>query len=309
MRSQMKRAAVVLVGAGALAIGVPAAADAATKVAPDTALPVAKATKLQRQAARRGHYPAGPKVSVKGRKKSVPAKRAAGKARAPKGATRIHIKGKRLARTRSGSVKANASLFGYEGDFFAKRNTILANVQGFYEGLVPKSGGTFTAPALYEVNDDTTTVTCGTESKVYRQNASYCPPGNFVVWSIELSQSLWTGIGDTAWGTAIAHEYGHGAQKWLGYGNGGWFGYTIYREGFADCMAGAWLVSIYQNNQAGNVGRGDGQEFTDLFHRVADPTTTWDNHGDFNWRDQAALYGWNYGFDGCVSWGNWIYNH
>ena len=312
MVSSLKRAAVVLAGAGALAVGVPAAADAATDGAPDSALPVAKATQLQRQAARSGHYPAGPRRSVHGLKRSAQtrAKRTAAR---PHGAKRIRVnsaRAKRLfAAKRTGKVTAHSSLFGYEGDFFAKRNTVLSYVQGYYQALVPQSGGTFVPPALYEVNDGTY-VDCGGVEE-FSQNASYCFGPNFVVWSIELSTNLWSNIGDTAWATVLAHEYGHGAQAWLGYGSSGYFGYELYREAFADCMAGAWLQSIYARGLADGVGRGDGQEFHDLFQTITANTaeTRYDNHGTFEWRYQAAIYGWNYGWNGCVSYGNWIADH
>jgi hypothetical protein len=314
MVSSIKRATVLLAGAGALMVIAPAGAHAAG-VAPTKQLSVKQATKLQRQAARTGHYPPGPKISVKGLKRSVPAgaEGTGTRPKAPKGAKTIRIrtaKAKRLfaAKRIAGPVKAHSSLFGYQGDFFAKRNTILGYIQGFYATYVPQAGGTFQAPSLYEVNDYTN-VDCGGQVGVFKQNAIYCGASNYVLWSLELSQSFWNDIGDAAWATAIAHEYGHGAQLWLGYGYGGWFQYELLREGFADCMAGAWLFSMSQQGALDGVGRGDGNEFHDLFQKVASPTTEWTNHGDFNWRYSAALYGWNYGFNGCVSWGNEIYNH
>lgn len=311
MVSTLKRTAIVLAGAGALMVVAPGGALAAGPAAPAEPLSVEQATKAQRKAARTGHYPPGPRIPVKGlERERLPR---GGESTPPADAKRVRIntrKAKRLWRNqRSGNVRAKASLFGYHGDFFAKRNTILSYVNGYYAERVSAAGGTFADPALYEVNDDTTTLTCGGQSQLFRQNAAYCPGGNFVIWSLELSQSFWNQIGDNAWATVIAHEYGHGAQQWLGYGDRGYFGYVIYRETFADCLAGAWYFSMYQRGLGDDVGVGDGNELRGVIAAVSDDVTQWDNHGDFNWRYGAAIHGWNYGFDGCVNWGNWIYNH
>jgi hypothetical protein len=212
----------------------------------------------------------------------------------PKGGKRIRLK--RSLR------KAKASLFGYHGNFYEKRNRILSTVNSFYQAFVPSSGGTYRAPALMEVNAGASAAPCnGTID-----NMSYCAPGNYVAWAYPFYGSLWDKIGDNAFAIALAHEYGHGSQHWLLYGTGGYFQYVVYREAFADCMGGAYSYWMYYQGYYDGVGAGDGQEFHDLFAAIGDSETTWDNHGTFEWRYDNAYFGWNQGWNGCIRFGNWI---
>jgi hypothetical protein len=213
----------------------------------------------------------------------------------PPGAKRIRLEPARK--------KAKASLFGYHGNFYEKRNSILNTAHRFYEIFVPSSGGTYYAPALAEVYEGASGAPCnGTID-----NMSYCPAGNYVAWAFPFYGKLWDEIGDNAWAVALAHEYGHGSQWWLNYQMGGYFQYVVYREAFADCMAGAYSYWMYYQGNYDGVGSGDGQEFHDLFVRIGAAETTWDNHGTFDWRYSNAMYGWNQGWNGCIRMGNWIW--
>ena len=62
----------------------------------------------------------------------------------------------------------------------------------------------------------------------------------------------------------LAHEYGHGAMSWLGFAGRGNFRNQIYREGFADCMAGAWLYWMSYYRYTDNIGVGDRNELYNL---------------------------------------------
>jgi hypothetical protein len=198
--------------------------------------------------------------------------------------------------------KPHAALFGYHGDFYAKRNDILGTIDRFYRTFVPTSGGVYTAPALFELPEPAVIPPCTDASQF-----AYCPPGNYVVWAFPFYGELWDLYGDNAFAGAAAHEYGHGAQWWLNYQAGGYFQYVLYREQFADCMAGAYSYWMWSQNYYDNVDRGDGQELYDIWATVSDDVTTWDNHGDFSWRYGTLVWGWQQGWNGCIRYGNWIY--
>jgi hypothetical protein len=199
-----------------------------------------------------------------------------------------------------GGGQAHAALFGGNDGYRASRDRILREVQRFYATLVPAAHGRFRAPKLFELGDHGDLGQCGAV-----QGAAYCPASNSVGWTVSFAVSAFRNSGDNAWAVALAHEYGHGAQEWLGL-HGGGFRWTLYSEGFADCMAGAWSFWMYYYGQLDALGRGDGNEFRDVFSSLSDEHTHLDNHGAFRWRYGAALYGWDTGFDGCVAWGRWI---
>jgi hypothetical protein len=196
--------------------------------------------------------------------------------------------------------QAHAALFGADDGYRASRDRILGEIQRFYASLVPGAHGRFRSPRLFELGDDGELGRCGAIG-----NAGYCPPSNSIGWTVDFAQSAFKNSGDNAWAVSIAHEFGHGAQEWLGL-HGGGFRWTLYSEGFADCMAGAWSFWMYYYGQLDALRRGDGNEFRDVFASLSDGRTRLGNHGAFRWRYGAALYGWDTGFNGCVAWGRWI---
>ena len=119
-------------------------------------------------------------------------------------------------------------------------------------------------------------------------------------------QNVFNTHGDAAFAGVIAHEYGHGVMHWSGFAGRGQFRYQLMREGFADCMAGAWVSYMYNSGHTDGIGRGDGIEVVDSLAAVGAASTRWDNHGDARWRSSAATYGWNVGFRGCLAWGRQI---
>jgi hypothetical protein len=284
--------------AAAAAIAVPGAAAAQDMTQP---LPSEQATALQQQLTASGQYPAPPALgSVDAAAvhdhEVRPARRGTKTRKKPKGAKRLRVE-------TAGSGRARASLFGSEGAFDAKRMKIIGHITYYFSSLVPKAGGTYRAPQIYEFVDSRSNLpNCiGGMS-----NGAYCPTSNTIGWLRSWALGLWTRSGDNAWATPMAHEFGHGAQRWLGFGERGQFGHTLYREGFADCMAGAWYQWMHSASFADTLGRGDGNEFFDFFKGGSNTTLSLDNHGDFNWRYGAATYGWNTGFNGCRNWGQTI---
>lgn len=188
-------------------------------------------------------------------------------------------------------------LFGTESSYWSKRDPVLNAIQSFNAVHVPRNGGRYVAPSLYEVQHGGRLPGCSTA--IY--NGVYCPGVNSIGWSMSWTAEAFRASGDMKWATLLAHEYGHAAQRFLSI-SGGWMSYTLYSEGFADCMAGAFLYNAHYHRQTDSVGRGDYNEFRDAFASLASPSTQLNNHGTFQWRYALATYGWNAGFDGCTRW-------
>ena len=197
---------------------------------------------------------------------------------------------------------AGAKLFGFEGTYDGKKWPI-HNWVNYVDSLaIPQLGGAFRQPAVGEVGPGGVTLAgCGP----IRLNAMYCPSVNAVGWSSDFGHLFFDGYGDTAFAVYMAHEYGHGAQQWFGI-RGGWMNYTLYSEGFADCMAGGWLYWMYAKGYTDSVGRGDLTEIVDGLVRGSDSVTDLNGHGDARWRVALATYGWTYGMQGCRDWGRYV---
>jgi hypothetical protein len=188
-------------------------------------------------------------------------------------------------------------MFGTEVAYAYKRDAILGAIQNFNATNVPRHGGRYVPPALYELAHGQLLPGCN--AGVY--NGAYCPRANTLGWSMTWTYDAFARSGDMKWATLIAHEYGHAAQGFLGI-RGGWMQYTQYSEGFADCMAGAFFYWAYASRITDAVGRGDGNEFSDAFASLQSSVTALNTHGTYAWRYALATYGWNTGFDGCVNW-------
>lgn len=188
-------------------------------------------------------------------------------------------------------------MFGNESPYAYKRDPILKAIQTYNMLNVPRNGGTYVAPRLYEVQHGGSLPGCNTA--IY--NGVYCGAVNSIGWSMGWTADAFRLSGDMRWATLIAHEYGHASQGFLRI-SGGWMNYTLYREALADCMAGGFLYYAHANRLTDSVGRGDYNEFRDAFAALASPTTQLNNHGTFEWRYALATYGWNTGFDGCTRW-------
>jgi hypothetical protein len=242
-------------------------------------LSVAQANTLRARIDRTRRFPAAPRLVNVGRARLVRARQARVTPPVP-------------------AAGPGARMFGSESAYAYKRDAILGSIQNFNATNVPRHGGRYVPPALYELADGAQLYGCN-GSGVY--NGAYCPWANTLGWSMTWTQNAFARSGDMKWATLIAHEYGHAAQNFLNI-RGGWMQYTQYSEGFADCMAGAFFLWAYNGRITDTVGRGDGNEFRDAFVALQSNVTTLNTHGTFDWRYALALYGWNTGFDGCVNW-------
>jgi hypothetical protein len=252
-------------------------------------LSLEQATRLQRRAQRTGRIPAAPRF----------AKPIRGSAEAPR---RIHtnerpgpVEGQRVPITKGRPLTKQPQLFGFHGAYATKKWALVNWVNYTYSVVL---GSSFRQPSVYE----TTYVNgCGPV-----HNASMCWGNmNVAAFNPAWSQDIFDRYGDAGFAAVMAHEYGHGAMSWLGFAGRGSFNHQIFREGFADCMAGAWLYWMSANRHTDNVGRGDRQELYDLMYGLgsSNSQTLYTNHGDAGWRTALSTYGWNTGFNGCIAYG------
>jgi predicted metalloprotease len=79
-------------------------------------------------------------------------------------------------------------------------------------------------------------VRCGGEA-MGRNNAAYCPSGDFIAFDSPWAKQQYDDIGDAFIYYMLDHEYAHGIQTRLGER----YRYTIDQELQADCMAGATI--------------------------------------------------------------------
>jgi predicted metalloprotease len=190
-------------------------------------------------------------------------------------------------------------LFGYEGTYENKLPLLLESVNDVYSQVL---GDDFQQPGLFEVPDGgTTDEGCGPET----QNAEYCGDVNEIAWSGPFLEDIFNRDGDAAAAAILAHEYGHFAAQMLGFADEGAFRYTLPSEGFADCMAGAWVGEMADQGLTDSAsGADDADELINVMTESGDDgPTTIDGHGDAAWRTAVASYGYENGFDACIAWG------
>ena len=280
----------------AAALGLPAATVAAERAPSPRVitdgvtkqLKPAKANRLARRAARNHRYPKGPRLSSnRGLARSRPIELA------PAGDPTAQV-----IAAPGAPILPTGKIFGFQGDYTSKKGPLVQWINYTYATIIPRLGGTFSAPAVYETrHGGATPQGCGPT-----YNGIYCPTVNTIGFSGFYGQAAFDNIGDAAFAGLLAHEFGHGAQQWLRL-NGGLMRWLHYSEGFADCMAGGWLAQMYNWGYVDSFGRGDWREYLDVLENLSDRETRLDNHGAKEWRHAAATYGWNYGMRGCANWG------
>lgn len=255
-------------------------------------LSLKQAKEAQDRAARTGKFPPAPRLATNRGLRRTDSREISTRIRRNVAATEIPV-------VNSEPTTIDPKLFGFQGTYDAKRWSLLNWVNYTYSSVL---GRTFRQPTVYELSGPGTTPDgCGTVS-----NAMFCWGNmNTVAWSAPFMRNVFNQFGDAAFASVLAHEYGHGAMSWLGFAGKGSFRYQIYREGFADCMAGAWLYWMSYYRYTDNVGAGDRNELYNLMFNLgsSNASTTYDNHGDAAWRTSLSTYGFNNGFNGCINWG------
>ncbi|WP_433478179.1 neutral zinc metallopeptidase [Spirillospora sp. CA-142024] len=158
--------------------------------------------------------------------------------------------------------------------------------------------GSYSSPrvvGLYNGRDPGSTPTCDGEP-LERDNAAYCPAGDFVAWDAHLMRSGYA-RGDAWVYLVIAHEWGHAVQNRLRRGL-----VSPAAELQADCLAGAVL---YGSSDDGTLKfeDGDEQELVDAFQVIGDkaPWTKPGDHGSSVQRLRSFSRGGENGVRACFT--------
>lgn len=140
-------------------------------------------------------------------------------------------------------------------------------------------------------------VACGGQP-LPRNNAVYCPAGDFIAYDVNWAVAAFRQIGDAFLYYLLGHEYAHGIQTRLGIR----YEYTIEQELQADCMAGAYLGGSIEAEVL-TLEDGDLEEFREGLLAVGDdPGQPWfaeGAHGTAEQRTQAFFTGYEKTLSAC----------
>jgi predicted metalloprotease len=146
-----------------------------------------------------------------------------------------------------------------------------------------ESGGLGDSAAAYCSGDDTIYISQKFATDIYNGSLDQALPGS--------SQGYGGTMGDFAVAYIVAHEYGHEVQDELGLFDQ--YGQQLPQEAFelqADCYAGTWAHSAYEQNR---IDDSDVQEALDAALAVGDfDASNPSHHGTPEQRKEA----WNTGF-------------
>src|SRR5918994_2819948 len=118
--------------------------------------------------------------------------------------------------------------------------SVLADIDAFWAGELANLGHDYYSAGMVPVTDVVQS-SCG-QFGPYDNPAAYCPVDDTVYYSVPLGQDIQTTVGDYAWITVLAHEWGHHVQVVLGIEPE----LTIDRELQADCFSGAYAQRALQ---------------------------------------------------------------
>lgn len=140
-------------------------------------------------------------------------------------------------------------------------------------------------------------VTCGGEG-VPRNNAVYCPAGDFIAYDVNFAVAAFRQVGDAFLFYLLGHEYAHAVQARLGIQSR----FTIDHELQADCMAGAYIGDSVKNASL-KLDEGDLDEFQSGLLAVGDdPNIPWfapGAHGTAEQRTEAFFTGYERSLAAC----------
>ncbi|MDG4826430.1 neutral zinc metallopeptidase [Asanoa sp. WMMD1127] len=140
-------------------------------------------------------------------------------------------------------------------------------------------------------------VDCGGEP-VPRNNAVYCPDGDFIAYDVNFAVAAFQQVGDAFLYYLLGHEYAHAIQQRLGVQHR----LTIDHELQADCMAGAYLGDSVRG-KALQLAEGDLDEFQRGLLAVGDdPSVPWFTpgaHGTAEQRTESFFLGYERSLDAC----------
>lgn len=146
---------------------------------------------------------------------------------------------------------------------------------------------------------------CGTAKETEDRGMYYCTIDETIYYSGDFRNLVIDNIGEWAWMTGVAHEYGHHIQQVMGFDQStnpeldqGF--YTIELELQADCLSGMYT----QNALAlGEIGQKELRQSDSIMEAIGDPKgTKWDDpdaHGTSEQRKAAFMNGYDNGLLGC----------
>jgi uncharacterized protein len=172
---------------------------------------------------------------------------------------------------------------------------VLADIDAFWAGEFALNGNDYWAAGIVPVVE-TVYSTCGPFGP-YDNPAAYCPLDDSVYVSLPLGQEIQTTVGDFAWITILAHEWGHHVQQVLGLTHE----LTIDRELQADCLSGAYAQRALVQ---GFLQEGDVTEAVLINILSGDPIemaeTVEGAHGSSDYRVTAFMEGYFGGSPVCL---------
>lgn len=173
--------------------------------------------------------------------------------------------------------------------------TVLGDIDAFWAGEFAANGNDYYAAGIVPVSEVTYS-SCGNFGP-YDNPAAFCPAEDAVYYSIPLSQEIHTTIGDFAWITVLAHEWGHHVQLILGLQHEN----SIDRELQADCFAGAYALRALQQ---GYLQEGDVTEAVLINIMSGDPIEMDEMvsgaHGSSDYRVTSFMEGYFGGSAACL---------
>jgi uncharacterized protein len=175
--------------------------------------------------------------------------------------------------------------------------SVLGDIDAFWAGETANQGFDYYAAGMIPVTEVVTS-SCG-QFGPYDNPAAYCPLDESVYYSVPLGADIQATVGDFAWITVLAHEWGHHVQTVLGITPE----MTIDRELQADCFSGAYAQHALQ---AGYLQEGDVTEATVMTILSGDPIEMDEfaegAHGSSDYRLTAFMQGYFEGSASCLNW-------
>ncbi|MEV4755025.1 neutral zinc metallopeptidase [Micromonospora sp. NPDC049559] len=180
-----------------------------------------------------------------------------------------------------------------------KRDTsgAVAVAERYWTGRFQESGQRFQPIRRIIPYERTGEVDCGGEA-LGRNNAAYCPAGDFIAYDVNWAVGAFRKIGDAFLFYLLGHEYAHGVQVRLGIR----YQFTIQQELQADCMAGAYIGDSVKD-RALTLADGDLDELRQGLFAVGDaPDQPWfaeGAHGSAEQRTESFFRGYERSLDAC----------
>ncbi|MBL8129838.1 MAG: neutral zinc metallopeptidase [Chloroflexia bacterium] len=173
-------------------------------------------------------------------------------------------------------------------------DSVLADIDAFWAEDFAARGVTYYTADIVPVTD-TMTTNCGPFGP-YDNPAAFCPLEDAIYYSVPLSSDVTAQVGDFAWITVLAHEWGHHVQLLMNIEPT----MSMERELQADCFAGAYAQRALLN---GFLQEGDVTEAVVMNIMGGDPVelgeTAAGAHGSSDYRVTAFMQGYFNGANVC----------